>query len=153
MSEVSRHPLYRQAVEDFLGQFEYGDIVSHAWLESRFGIPSLDSAERLTAEQFRDRQFDWLANLEAFKTILLREHQVCLQSVRGKGYRWVPPHEQTEVVVGEFHRGAKKLFSRVGGGLRNLRISELTDEQRRANMDAAAKISALAGMASKRLLP
>lgn len=152
MPEVTKHPLYRQAVEDFLSEFRYGDMVTHAWLADRFGMPSYHDAEILTAEQFRERQFEWLANLERFKAVLLKEHQVCLQSVRGKGYRWVPPREQTEVVVGEFQRGAKKLFGKAGSGLRNLRISELTDDQRKANMDAVAKISALAGMTDRKLL-
>lgn len=152
MSEVSKHPLYRQAVDDFVREFQYGDMVSHRWLEDRFGMPSLDDAATLTADQFRERQFEWLANLEGFKAVLLREHQVCLQSVRGKGYRWVPPHEQTEVVIGEFQKGAKKLFGKAGSGLRNLRISELSDDQRKTNMDAVAKISALAGMADRKLL-
>lgn len=152
MSNVSKHPLYRQAVSDFLVQFNYGDMVTHEWLATRFGMPAVGDADKLTADKFRERQFEWLANVEAFKSVLLKDHQVCLQSVRGKGYRWLPPHEQTDVVVGEFQRGAKKIFTVAGSKLRNLRLSELSDDQRRTNMDAVAKISALAGMASNKLL-
>ncbi|WP_232235622.1 hypothetical protein [Pseudomonas luteola] len=115
-------------------------------------MPTITEAQRLTAEQFRERQFEWLANIEAFKFILLKEHQVCLQSIRGKGYRWVPPHEQTGVVVDEFHREAKKLFRKTGNGLRNLRLTELTDDQRRKNLDAVVKLTAFAGMTDRKLL-
>lgn len=151
MAEVMKHPLYRQAVDEFLAEFAYGDLVSHEWLEGQFGMPSLDDSRALTLEQYRERQFEWLANIEGFKAELLREHQVCLQSVRGKGYRWVPPHEQTGVAVDEFDRSMKKVFRGAGQKLRNLRILELNEDQRRANLDTSTRFSALQGMARKAL--
>lgn len=151
MSKLARYPLWRQAVQDFIAEFAYGDIVGHDWLEAHFGMPGLSENEQLTADQFRERQFEWLANVEAFKVELLRDHQICLQSIRGKGYRWVPPNEQTDLAVADFHRGAKKIFSSVGQKLRHLRASELTDGERKTNVDAVAKLSALQGMARKAL--
>ncbi|WP_417585309.1 hypothetical protein [Pelagibacterium sp.] len=151
MDEMVKYPLYKQAVQDFLAEFAYGDMVSHAWLEEHFGMPTIGDSKQLTAEQFRERQFEWLSNVEAFKSELLKDHQVCLQSVWGQGYRWVPPHEQTELAVTEFQRSAKKIFGAAGSKLRNLRVLELNNEQRRANMDAVAKFSALQVMATKAL--
>ncbi|NYT67984.1 hypothetical protein [Pusillimonas noertemannii] len=151
MTDVTTLPSWRQAAQDLLQEFGYGDLIPLGWLEARFGIPSLSESQRLTAEQFKERQFEWLANVEAFKDHLLKEHQVCLQSVRGKGYRWVPPHEQTALAVREFERDARRVFRQTGNKLRNLRHTELTDEQRRANMDATVKLSALAGMTRKAL--
>lgn len=151
MPEVTKYPVHKQAVEDFLAQFKYGDLVGHDWLEARFGRPSMSESRSLTVEQFRDRQFEWLANVEAFKAELLRDHQVCLQSVRGRGYRWVPPHEQTGVAMDELGRNVRKVFRSTGQKLRHLRITELTDEQRRDNLDQVAKFSALRGMTTKAL--
>lgn len=151
MSEVTKYPVHKQAVEDFLKAFKYGDLVGHDWLEARFGMPSMVESKSLTVDQFRDRQFEWLANVEAFKAELLRDHQVCLQSVRGRGYRWVPPHEQTGVAMEELGRGVRKVFRGAGQKLRHLRITELTDDQRRDNLDQVAKLSALHGMAKKAL--
>lgn len=151
MSNLARHPLWRQAVQDFIAEFAYGDIVGHDWLEAHFGMPGLSDDDQLTADKFRERQFEWLANVEAFKVELLRDHQICLQSIRGKGYRWVPPSEQTGMAVSEFHRGAKKIFNVAGQKLRSLRITELSDDQRRINLDAVAKLSALQGMTRKGL--
>ena len=151
MSEPQKFPAWKQAAADFLNEFKYGDMVTHAWMEQRFGMPSLNESQRMTPEQFRERQFEWLANVEAFKSALLKEHQVCLQSVRGEGYRWVPPHEQTGVAVKEFESSARKVFRTAGNKLRNLRHLELTDDQRRANMDAIAKVSALSGMTGRAL--
>lgn len=151
MSEVTKYPAHKQAVEDFLKEFVYGDLVGHDWLEARFGIPSVGESKLLTQEQFKARQFEWLASVEAFKEELLKEHQVCLQSVRGRGYRWVPPHEQTGVAMDELGRNVRKVFRGAGQKLRHLRITELTDEQRRTSLDAVAKLSALQGMARKEL--
>lgn len=151
MSEVTALPIWKQAVRDFLQEFAYGDLVPLDWLEGRFGLPSLSDSQRMTPEQYRERQFEWLGNIEAFKDCLLKEHQACLQSVRGRGYRWVPPSEQTGFAVREFERDARRVFRQTGNKLRNLRHTELTDEQRRANMDATAKLSALAGMTKRAL--
>lgn len=146
---VTRLPSWRQAVDDFLREFQYGDMVPLSWLEVRFDLVSVEDSQRLTAEQFRDRQFAWLASIEQFKDCLLREHQVLLQSVRGRGYRWVPPHEQTGITVREFEQGARKLFRMTGNRLRNLRHTELTDDQRRESADALTKLSTLRGMARR----
>lgn len=127
MSEVIRYPVWRQAVQDFIAEFSYGDIVGHDWLEAHFGMPGLDGGQQLTADKFRERQFEWMANIEQFKAELLNDHQICLQSVRGKGYRWVPPAEQTEVALADFQRGAKKVFTVAGQKLRHLRVGELTE--------------------------
>lgn len=151
MSELTKYPAHKQAVEDFLKEFKYGDLVGHDWLEVRFGMPSVGESKLLTQEQFKARQFEWLASVEAFKDELLKEHQVCLQSVRGRGYRWVPPHEQTSVAMDELGRNVRKVFRGAGQKLRHLRITELTDEQRKTSLDAVAKLSALQGMARKEL--
>ena len=147
--DLNKYPAWRQAVDDLREEFKYGDLVSHEWMEQRFGMPSLGETQRMTPEQYRQRQFEWLANVEQFKAALLKEHQICLQSVRGQGYRWVPPHEQTSVAMREFEASARKVFRTAGSKLRNLRHLELTDEQRRVNVDALTKVAALSGMTKK----
>lgn len=149
MSEVKLYPAWRQAVQDFLAEFSYGDIVPHDWLVKHFGLPTPD--ERMSVAAFQSRQFEWLAAIEGFKTTLLHEHQVLLQSVRGEGYRWVPPGEQTNVATREFEKEAGRVFRLTGSRLRNVRHNELTDEQRRANVDAMAKLSHLRGAVRKQL--
>lgn len=149
MSEVAIYPAWRQAVQDFLGEFTYGDLVSHAWLEERFGMLTIDDSQRLTANAFRERQFAWLGAIEAFKHSLLTEHQVMLESVRGQGYRWAHPAQQTAIATRELEREAGKVFRQAGSRLKHMRFGELTDEQRRENVDAQAKMSALRGTVRK----
>lgn len=149
--DLALFPAWKQAVKDFLAEFKYGDLVSHDWLEDHFGMLTVEDGERLTAAAFKARQFAWLANIEAFKSELLTVHQVCLESVRGEGFRWVPPGEQTGVATRDFERDARKTFRAVGLRLKNLRAGELSDSQRRENVDAIAKVSALRGMTRKAL--
>jgi hypothetical protein len=149
MSEVTLYPAWKQAVRDFLAGFAYGDIVPHDWLAQHFNMPVAD--ERMSAAEFQARQFEWLASIEGFKTTLLQDHQVMLQSVRGEGYRWVPPADQTKASTRDFERDASRAFRTVGSRLRNVRFAELTEDERRENMDAAAKVTHLKGMTQKAL--
>lgn len=148
-AELKLFPAWRQAVQDFLAEFQYGDVVPHDWLAERFALPQRD--EKMTAAAFQARQFEWLSSIEGFKSTLLQDHQVLLQSVRGEGYRWVPPGEQTSVATRDFERDAGRAFRTVGTRLRQVRMDELSDEQRRANVDAVAKVSQLRGAVRKQL--
>ncbi|WP_169457927.1 hypothetical protein [Ottowia thiooxydans] len=105
----------------------------------------------MSAATFQARQFEWLASIEGFKATLLHDHQVLLQSVRGEGYRWCPPGEQTQAATREFERDAGRAFRMAGARLRNVRQGELTDDQRRDNVDAMAKILHLRGTVRKQL--
>ncbi len=144
-------PSWHQAARDFLKEFQYGDVVPLDWLEARFDIPKLSDSQTLTPEAFRERQFAWLGAIEAFKTFLLRNHQVMLVSVRGRGYRWVPPHEQTDIAMHDFRHGVQKLFRNTACRIQNLRHFELTDDQRKTSTDAVTKLAALKGMVRKSL--
>lgn len=149
MSEVKLFPAWKQAVRDFLAEFAYGDTVTHEWLAEHFGLPLPD--EKMSAAAFRARQFEWMAAVEGFKTTLLHDHQVMLQTVWGEGYRWTHPGEQTAAATREFEREAGKAFRAAGSRLRNIRLNELTDDQRRANADAMAKMASLRSATRKQL--
>lgn len=145
--EVTLFPVWKQAVADFLvAEFKAGDLLPHTWLEAHFNMGRLDDDATLTGQEYRERQFMWLSNVEAFKVELLERHQIYLASVFGQGYRWVPPHEQTSVTVDKFRREAQRIYRQAAGGLTHIRLEELTDEQRKLNYDATAKLSMLRGM-------
>lgn len=149
--DLALFPAWRQAVQSFLAEFSYGQLVTHEWLEQHFGMPTVAERQRMTARDFSKRQFEWLGNVEAFKSELLHKHQVCLQAVRGEGYRWVHPAEQTKVATQTFERDARKVFSLAASRLRHIRAGELTDDQQRENLDAQAKLASLRGMTRKAL--
>ncbi|MFZ3286536.1 MAG: hypothetical protein WA191_06765 [Telluria sp.] len=140
-------PEWRQAVKDFLAAgFKEGDVVPHAWLERHFGMASLNEDEPILPADWNSRQFAWLRNIEAFRTELLEHHQIFLSSVIGQGYRLVPPREQSLMAQEKFEREAKRSYRRAANTLKHVRVAELTEGERRENMDAIAKIAMLRGM-------
>lgn len=148
---LDRFPAWRQAVQDFLAEFKPGDMVPHTWLEEHFGMPRLQDSAKITAKDFTARQFAWLGAIEQFKAELLSEHAVLLWAVRGEGYRWVPAHEQTRAAMDALVKEARKVFHSAGQRLKNLRLDALTDDQRRENADACAKLASLRRMTRKQL--
>lgn len=151
IQDLDLYPQWWQAAQDFLAEFKYGDLVSHEWLEGHFGMPTLADRQKLTAADFCKRQFEWLGNIESFKAELLNKHQVCLQAVRGEGYRWVPPSEQTKLAAQTFEKDAKKVFALASSRLRHVRVGELTEDQQKENLNAQAKLASLRGMTRKAL--
>jgi hypothetical protein len=144
--KMSLLPEWRQAVRDFLAAgFKEGDVVSHSWLEERFGMKKLEDDRPLLPVDWNARQFEWLRNIEAFRAELLEQHQIFLSSVFGEGYRLVPPREQTAIAQERFEREAKRSYRKAANTLKNVRIGELTESERKENLDAIARIAMLRG--------
>lgn len=124
------------AIEQFdRDGFKDGDLVSHEWLKWALKLP-----EPQTLEEAKRCQFTTLARVEDFKDRLLTERQIALQTVRGEGYRVVPPKEQAsfaaETAVGYVEKGL-----RVGRRIiANTRMGALNTEERRQHDDTAAKM-------------
>jgi hypothetical protein len=145
--ETTLLPEWRQAVRDFLAaHFREGDIVSHAWLEEHFGMTKLVEDKPLLPADWNLRQFEWLRNIESFRAELLEDHQIFLSSVFGQGYRVVPPREQTAVAQDKFEREAKRSYRKAANTLKHVRVGELTESERRENLDAIARLAMLRGM-------
>ncbi|WP_186211645.1 hypothetical protein [Burkholderia gladioli] len=147
MDNVTLHPIWRQAVRDVIeGDFGDGDVLTHAWLEEHFGMEKLADDVPLTPAAYQERQFEWLRNLEAFRTELLEKHQIYLTSVHGQGYRITPACEQTSIAQERFEREAKKSYRRAAEALKHIRLDQLNEAQRKENSDAIARLAMLRGM-------
>lgn len=134
-------------MRDFLASsFKEGDIIRHEWLEQHFGMPSLSANKPMTPAEFQERQFAWLSNIEAFKAELLETHQIFLETIFGQGYRVASPREQTALALERFEREATKSYRKAARAVKNVRLSELTESERRENSDAIARLSLLRGM-------
>lgn len=145
--ELMLSPIWKQAVKDFLAaNLPPGTVIPLNWFEGHFQMEPLDDIATLTAVEFRQRQFTWLRNMEEFKRELLEEHQICLLSVHGEGYRVVPPGEQTAATTDRFEREVKKAYRQAAVRLKNVQIDRLTEAERRENVDAVAKLAHLRGM-------
>jgi hypothetical protein len=80
---------------------------------------------------------------------LLSDHQVALSNVKGVGYQIVRPPEQTAWAEDQGDAELKKALRKRRDRLVNVNMTSLTQDERRQNADALARLGALAGMAQR----
>lgn len=125
-------------------KFEDGHLISHAWLEWALDLP-----KPKTAQEVVNCQFVILDRVEQFKDALLKQRQIYVVSVRGQGYRIVPPSDQAFIAVDNAMRGVRREFGKCEVVMQNTRFAELNAEQAKRHTDAQVKVSALSGMVGK----
>lgn len=128
----------------FADKFTDGQLISHAWLEWALNLP-----KPKTAQEMVNCQFVILDRVEQFKEALLTKHQIYIVSVRGHGYRIVPPSDQAFIAVDNAMRGVRREFNKCQEVMKNTRFAELDADQARRHTDAQVKVSALTGMVGK----
>jgi hypothetical protein len=145
--DVTLWPRWKHAVHAFVqAGFPYGSVVTHSWLEESLGLPRISDNTKMSPREFKDRQLQFLQGFEQFRRQLLEQEQIHLESVHGQGYRVTPPGEQTAVVTDRFEHDMRRSFRTTALRLKHIRIAELTDGQRRENLDASARLATLGGM-------
>jgi len=140
-------PTWRQALAELeQAGIHAGQVIGKRWLEDRFGI-----REPLTIQEAERNRFVFLRSMTALRETLLEKHQYMLRSVPGVGYEIIPPDRQTDVALRDRGEQIRRALQTLAIELTYIRAEELTDEQRRQNTDALAKVGALAGMAGRQL--
>ncbi|MHC1792129.1 hypothetical protein [Solidesulfovibrio sp.] len=130
-------------------EFKPGDIIPMAWFFEHFRVK--DPASRQTIGEFQEQQFKFMGEMDRFQKALAEDYDLVLQNVRGEGYRIVPPHEQTDFAMDRVQREFSKAISRAHMRLTHVRLAELSDDQRRQNADAQAKLAAFRSQGRKAL--
>lgn len=134
-----------KAIEQFKADnFTDGQLISHDWLTWALNLPKPQ-----TAQEMVNCQFVILDRVEQFKEALLTQHQIYIVSVRGKGYRIVPPSDQAFIAIDTAMRGVRREFSKCKEVMKHTRIGELDSDQAKRHLDAQVKVSALSGMIGK----
>lgn len=133
-------PPWKDAVERFIEcEFEHAKPIPHEWFYAAFGLIMPQHCETVNAAQ--QSQLRYLANMDGLKSALLEEHNIAIRAIRGVGYEIVPPKDQTSWAMTEARADLRKAL-RVGSSrLAFVQADALTDEQRKENMDARAKLS------------
>ena len=145
MDEPKLFPAWRQAAKEFIeAAFSDGEIIPKSWFEKAFDMPPITG--KMTQEELNNRQLKWLSAITDLRDFILENHAIYLHTVQGQGYMLVPPKDQTRIAQEKYEREAKASYKQASLRLKHVRFSELTDEQRRENMDAIAKLSMLRGM-------
>jgi hypothetical protein len=147
MSEhlLQQYPAWREAIKAFMQErFAAGDTVTFDWLYEHFLIQRPAGSTLLADAQKAELQF--LSQFKNFEDALLTEHQIALTNVRGVGYRIVPAAEQTRWAEEEGVGQVKKAIRKLGDRLTNVDLVQITNEQRKENADALARLAMLSGM-------
>lgn len=134
---LQKLPIWKQAIEDFVAAgFTYGDLIPHEWFHEHFGLET-----PVTAQEQKDFQTAMLANFGSLRAHMLEHYSMDLQCVRSTGYLVVRPEEQTLHALADTR---KRMRSALAEGIQRatfVRHDLLTEEQRRENTDALAKLA------------
>lgn len=148
MAEPLLHPEWKQAIKEIIAlDPKPGDVIAREWIEEMLDLPAAHNAQ-----QFQTRQLKWLQQFERLRDELLTVHQIWLRATGSGGYEVVPPARQTELAYSDYSRAAFLKLKRMVRVAQNVKLSELTDSERRANTDAQAKMSMLLGMVGSAMI-
>lgn len=144
-------PAWQGAGESIVRErIPYGTILSHAELAKKFGMTH-PSEERNGAYELGGRglvtymkaleKFDltFMGNMENLRKYLLAKHKLCLDNVRGQGYRIVPPKEQTHLGLVTLSKEVKRAINKSKDIISNVRVERLTKEEMKEHADGVAR--------------
>lgn len=116
--------------------YTYGSLIPKDWFMRSFRLP-----EPQTIQEANDVSMLYARHLGALRTKLLVERKMALRTKDGVGQEVVQPEEQTEWAVQDFVTDVCRLTMRIKDRLQHVNFAALSDEQRRENADAIAKLS------------
>lgn len=145
--EPKLFPAWRQAEQDLIAQgVTYGSLITDEWLRAAFGI-----VEPKTIADAQRNDLVMLRQTDALRDSLLQTRNMMLRRVQGVGYSVIPPDQQTRTAMKDRTREVKSALRKLALEISHVDQSMLTDEQRKENADAQAKLGALRGMVRKKL--
>jgi hypothetical protein len=141
------YPAWRQAEVDLIAAgLAYGSLITDEWLDAAFGIkPPQTIAEAERAQLVR------LSQRESLRESLLENHSMLLSRVTGVGYSVVPPELQTKVAVEQRTKEIRAALHKLAREISFVNTALLSDEQRKENSDAQAKLGGLRSLFRKQL--
>jgi hypothetical protein len=141
------YPAWRQVQAELIaGGLSDGSIITDEYLMQAFGL----QPPTTIAEAERNRG---LFNFQAgqLRDGLLRDNCIMLQRVPNIGYVVIPPGEQTSVAMRDGSADIMRAFERAAAQVHYVRVDALTEDERKENANAAAKLGALGTILRKRL--
>jgi len=117
--------------------FTYGSMIRKEWFYQNFNLPITVR----TPQEAEDVKMLYARHLGALRTKLLVERKMALRTKDGVGQEVVLPEEQTDWAVRDFVSDVCRLTEKVRDRLHHVNFTALTDEQKRENADAVAKLS------------
>lgn len=143
------HPVWRHALQQLeSGGIAPGSVIEKAELERMFCMPDAKNMAEFQKNTQLFRFYVWQLRQE-----LLHKHRLVIRSLSGVGYEVLQPQHQTQRVMRDRGEAISRELTKLAEELAYLRAEELTDAQRKDNLDAQAKVGALMSFSRKKLLP
>lgn len=120
--------------------YKDGDLISHEWLKWALDLPAAMTAENQIIKMERIAQF---------KNALLEEHSIYIDSVRGKGYRVVPPNDQAYVASSNAGKEVLKSLKTCEKRLKHTRTELLNIEEAKRHTDTQIRIAGMTAMMNR----
>lgn len=144
MSDPNLFPAWKQAVRTLLDNgLTYGSVIKRSYLSELCEVPKPKDIDDV-----RRYDLDVLRCITEIKDILLTAHCMLMVSDHAGNYIIIEPESQTQHAVDAGVKAIGREMKRMAMGVSFTKTDLLTDEGRKKNADAQAKISKLAGMLS-----
>lgn len=151
MDELKKYPPYQEVIEvivDDVKQRGYCVFYSHNDLKTM-----LDIEKPTTIEEYEKAQFAYMNSLDAIRTELLEEHNICLENKKGDGYMVVEPDIQVSVVTDKRISKARDHIIKAGRLLSCVPQGLLTETAESLRLDKMKRVAFLRGAFRKRKFP
>lgn len=142
MSDPNLFPAWKQAVRTLLDNgLTYGSVIKRSYISELCEVPKPKDIDDV-----RRYDLDVLRCITEIKDILLTAHCMLMVSDHAGNYIIIEPESQTQHAVDAGVKAIGREMKRMAMGVSFTKVDLLTDEGRKKNADAQAKISKLAGM-------
>ena len=142
MSDPKLFPAWKQAVRTLLDNgLTYGSVLKRSYISDLCEVPKPKDIDDV-----RRYDLDVLRCITEIKDILLTAHCMLMVSDHAGNYIIIEPESQTQHAVDAGVKAIGREMKRMAMGVSFTKVDLLTDEGRKKNADAQAKISKLAGM-------
>jgi hypothetical protein len=153
MAEVLKlHPGWQEAARQIVVRTEaegYGLVFS---FEELFTLMDLKEPQTANLEEWRRHSFEKLQYVENLKSLLLQEHNLCLQNIRGVGYQVLHPDDQVTVAIDRDYRRIGRMLCKIVNKAIHVNQRELSFEGQQHQMrqlERAAFLKAVMGKGKK----
>lgn len=135
-------PAWKQAVRTLLdGGLTYGSVLKRSYISTLCDVPP-----PVDIKDVRRYDLELLRCITEIKDILLTAHCMLMVSDHAGNYIIIEPESQTQHAVDIGVRAIGREMKRMAMGVSFTKTELLTNEGRKKNADAQAKISQIAGM-------
>ena len=137
-------PAWKQAVKTLLDSgLTYGSVLKRSYISELCDVP-----KPVDIDDVRRYDLEVLRCITEIKDILLTAHCMLMVSDHAGNYIIIEPESQTQHAVDAGVKAIGREMKRMAMGVSFTKTDLLTDEGRKKNADAQAKIPKLAGMLS-----